>query len=434
MTRFITVIFLSLCLFLSSCRSGQEFACVQNGGFRNVENPYFIGTNLWYGPILASDGEGGDIARLERELDYLKSLGVTNLRVLVGCDGKEGVATRIQPTLQTEAGVYNETLLRGLDRFLVELGKRDMQAVLFLNNSWEWSGGYGMYLEWATGEKALIPAESGYPAYMDWAGSFVSNDEAKELFFNHVRAIVSRTNSITGKAYADDPAIFSWQIGNEPRCFSSDPKVQDAFVDWMWKSAALIKSIDRNHMVSSGSEGKWGCEGSIELFERIHSCPDIDYLNIHIWPYNWSWVREESLDSRLEEAFSNTDEYINEHIEVAGRLGKPIVIEEFGYPRDGFIFTKGSSTAGRDAYYSHIFNRVLESAREGGMVAGCNFWAWGGFAGQAADHINWIPGDDYCGDPAQEQQGLNSVYEGDSTIGVISEANSQLKDIIFPNH
>ena len=202
----------------------------------------------------------------------------------------------------------------------------------------------------------------------------------------------------------------------------------------MWKSAALIKSIDRNHMVSSGSEGKWGCEGSIELFERIHSCPDIDYLNIHIWPYNWSWVREESLDSRLEEAFRNTDEYINEHIEVAGRLGKPIVIEEFGYPRDGFIFTKGSSTAGRDAYYSHIFNRVLESAREGGMVAGCNFWAWGGFAGQAADHINWIPGDDYCGDPAQEQQGLNSVYEGDSTIGVISEANSQLKDIIFPNH
>ena len=78
MTRFITVIFLSLCLFLSSCRSGQEFACVQNGGFRNVENPYFIGTNFWYGPILASDGEGGDLDRLERELDYLKSLRITN--------------------------------------------------------------------------------------------------------------------------------------------------------------------------------------------------------------------------------------------------------------------------------------------------------------------------------------------------------------------
>ena len=68
---------------------------------------HFIGTNFWYGPILASDGEGGDMDRLQRELDYLKSLGVTNLRVLVGCDGQEGVATRIQPTLQTEAGVYN---------------------------------------------------------------------------------------------------------------------------------------------------------------------------------------------------------------------------------------------------------------------------------------------------------------------------------------
>ena len=321
MNRLTTLFFLSICMLLSSCKAGQDFACVQDGRFRNVESPYFIGTNFWYGPILASDGEGGDMDRLQRELDYLKSLGITNLRVLVGCDGQEGVATRIQPTLQTEAGVYNETLLRGLDRFLVELGKRDMQAVLFLNNSWEWSGGYGMYLEWATGEKALIPAEVGYPAYMEWAGSFVSNDKAKDLFYEHVRAIVSRTNSITGKAYADDKAIFSWQIGNEPRCFSSDPKVQDDFVEWMWKSAALIKSIDRNHMVSSGSEGKWGCEGSIELFERIHSCPDIDYLNIHIWPYNWSWVKEDSLDSRLEDAFGNTDQYINEHIEVAERLG-----------------------------------------------------------------------------------------------------------------
>ena len=135
MNRLTTLFFLSICMLLSSCKAGQDFACVQDGRFRNVESPYFIGTNFWYGPILASDGEGGDMDRLQRELDYLKSLGITNLRVLVGCDGQEGVATRIQPTLQTEAGVYNETLLRGLDRFLVELGKRDMQAVLFLNNS-----------------------------------------------------------------------------------------------------------------------------------------------------------------------------------------------------------------------------------------------------------------------------------------------------------
>ena len=51
-----------------------------------------------------------------------------------------------------------------------------------------------------------------------------------------------------------------------------------------------------------------------------------------------------------------------------------------------------------------------------------NFWAWGGFASQNPEHVYWQRGDDYCGDPAQEQQGLNSVYAGDTTIDIIREA------------
>ena len=38
---------------------------------------------------------------------------------------------------------------------LAEMGKRQMHAVLYFNNSWEWSGGYGQYLEWAGEGKAL---------------------------------------------------------------------------------------------------------------------------------------------------------------------------------------------------------------------------------------------------------------------------------------
>ena len=47
---------------------------------------YFVGTNLWYAPILASEGQGGDLPRLCRELDSLKNIGVDNLRILVGAD------------------------------------------------------------------------------------------------------------------------------------------------------------------------------------------------------------------------------------------------------------------------------------------------------------------------------------------------------------
>ena len=405
---------------LTSCVStSPAFVRVENGHFVNTDE-YFAGANLWYGAILASECESGDRQRLVRELDTLKSIGVTNLRVLVGGDGPDGLPCHIFPTLQKEPGVYNEKIFEGLDYLLSEMGKRQMKAVLYLNNSWEWSGGYGMYLEWAGCGKALIPAEAGYLPYTEEMSKFSTCEKSKELFYNHIRTVVSRTNTVTGKPYSEDPAIFAWQICNEPRCFSADPEVRHAFAGWLKTSAALIKSIDPNHMVSTGSEGYYGCEADYGLFEEIHSCPDIDYLTVHIWPYNWSWVTKDRLYDGLPDVISATDEYLDGHLAIAEKYRKPVVIEEFGYPRDGGSFEKTSSVSARDEYYRHILGRLKTSADEGGLLAGINFWAWGGLAAQSPDHTDWREGDDYCGDPAQEPQGLYSVYASDtSTIELI---------------
>ena len=433
--RIFAVLAVASAVLLSSCRqSSPSFVKVEDGVFVCEDYPsHFIGTNFWYGAILGSEGQGGDRARLEAELDTLKALGMTNLRVLVGGDGPDGIPTRVCPTLQKEPGVYNDTIFRGLDYLLAEMAERNMKAVLYINNSWEWSGGYGMYLEWAGAGKSLIPAEVGYKAYCDYVAQFVTNEKAKNLFYDHVRYVVSRTNTVTGKPYKDDPAIFSWQIGNEPRCFRPDSAGQAAFVDFMWTTASLIKSIDPNHMVSSGSEGRHGCEGSLELFEKVHSCPDIDYMNIHIWPYNWSWVREKTLKTNLPIAIKNTDEYIDEHLAIAEKYGKPVVMEEFGFPRDDFQFAQGTPTTSRDRYYMHVFRRIAESAKEKGLFAGLNFWGWGGLASQSQTNIYWQQGDDYCGDPAQEQQGLNSVYACDqSTVRVIRYAASAIEKALGP--
>ena len=433
--RIFAVLAVASAVLLSSCRqSSPSFVKVEDGVFVCEDYPsHFIGTNFWYGAILGSEGQGGDRARLEAELDTLKALGMTNLRVLVGGDGPDGIPTRVCPTLQKEPGVYNDTIFRGLDYLLAEMAERNMKAVLYINNSWEWSGGYGMYLEWAGAGKALIPAEVGYKAYCDYVAQFVTNEKAKNMFYDHVRHVVSRTNTVTGKPYKDDPAIFSWQIGNEPRCFRPDSAGQAAFVDFMWTTASLIKSIDPNHMVSSGSEGRHGCEGSLELFEKVHSCPDIDYMNIHIWPYNWSWVRENTLRTNLPIAIKNTDEYIDEHLAIAEKYGKPVVMEEFGFPRDDFKFAQGTPTTSRDRYYMHVFGRIAESAKEKGLFAGLNFWGWGGLASQSQTNIYWQQGDDYCGDPAQEQQGLNSVYACDqSTLRVIRYAASAIEKALGP--
>lgn len=190
-----------------------------------------------------------------------------------------------------------------------------MLAVLYLNNSWEWSGGYGQYLQWAGYGKAPVPAIDGYAAYMEFVGQFVRSDSAQALFANYVKDVITRTNRYTKVRYIDDPTIMSWQIGNEPRAFLPENKA--SFSKWMRETAALIKSLDANHLVSTGSEGKWGCETDLNLFEEIHADSNVDYMNIHIWPYNWGWAPKDSLTANLEKAKSNTKAYIDEHLAVA---------------------------------------------------------------------------------------------------------------------
>lgn len=387
---------------------------------------YFVGANFWYGAILGSEGEGGNRERLHKELDFLKSIGINNLRVLVGADGENGIKTRVEPSLQVTPGVYNDTILAGLDYFMNELRERDMTAVLYLNNSWEWSGGYSVYLQWSGHGDAVVPAVDGWPAYMEYVKQFPQSDSAKALFANHVNYIVSRTNRYNQIKYVDDPTIMSWQIGNEPRAFSDENK--EPFARWMADVAAQIKSLDPNHMVSSGSEGSWGCEMDMNLFEKIHADPNINYLNIHIWPYNWSWVKADSLTELLPRAKENTKKYIDDHMVIARKYSKPIVLEEFGFPRDGFSFSKEAPTTARDEYYRYVFDLIRQDRESGGLFAGCNFWAWGGFAGQNPDHVFWEKGDDYTGDPAQEQQGLNSVFATDSTIEIIKAENRELQN------
>lgn len=410
-------------LMLASCAPKQtaEYA-------RFTDSTYYVGTNFWYGAILASQGVGGDRERLAAELDSLQAYGINNLRVLVGADGLPGVEAKVEPTLQTAPGVYNDTILDGLDYLLAELGKRHMYAVLFLNNSWEWSGGYSQYLSWAKDMHWPTPQEVGYPTYMASCAEWSRCQEAQELFFNHVRFILGRTNRYTGLPYNQDPAIFSWQIGNEPRAFSME--VADQFAEWIHASAKLIKELDPNHMVSTGSEGLWGCENDSALTARIHAFPEVDYVTCHIWPFNWQWMDPEDKEGTIGDAISKSDDYIRQHLDICRQLGKPLVIEEFGFPRDVATWATDScnmhtTTRYRDLYYASVFDAIVSSAKQGGWLHGCNFWGWGGAA--VPQHQQWQPGDPYTGDPAQEDQGLNSVFLSDTTtLGLVRNTNKKL--------
>ena len=423
------MVLIGMCLLMTACNAtdnGEDFVTARDGQFYCNGEPYrYVGTNFWYGAILGSEGQGGNRERLSAELDSLHALGLDNLRILVGAEGATQKQSLVWPTLQTAPGVYNDTLFAGLDWLLQEMSERKMKAVLYLNNAWEWSGGIAQYLEWAGEGPALDPTRDGYNEYCSYVARFATNTQAQQLFFNHVRTVVSRTNSYNQRRYADDPTIMAWQIANEPRPFRNDSTTMDGFKAWIAQTAAIIKAIDSRHLVSVGSEGLVGCENSIECFEEIHANPDIDYLTIHIWPMNWGWVTHDEVrqdtagtdTALMQRVLTLTDAYVREHLDIASRLGKPLVIEEFGYARDGYRFDLSAPTHARDAYYSHMF--TLPDSFP--TLCGLNFWAWSGLARPTS--IRWQPFHDYCGDPAQEEQGLYSVFLSDtSTINLLRRA------------
>ncbi|NDV77402.1 cellulase family glycosylhydrolase [Dysgonomonas sp. 511] len=427
MTKVLLAVIASLLLFSCKEKPAEEinpFVAQKDGQFFIGATPYyFIGTNFWYGAILGSEGQGGDRERLHKELDFMKANGITNLRILVGADGVAGQAVKVMPTLQQSPGTYNDTIFDGLDYLLAEMDKRDMKAVLFLNNSWEWSGGYGQYLEWAG--KGNVPEKGVYdwPLFVEHVAKYADCEECKKLFFNHVKHVLGRTNRYTNRKYTDDPAIMAWQVGNEPRAFSEERK--PAFAKWVKETTALMRSLDPNHLISIGSEGQWGTEMDMDLFEQMHADPNVDYLTMHVWPKNWSWIDVNNIPGSVATGIEKTNEYMQNHIAVAKKLNKPIVMEEFGFPRDNHKYTLDDPVTARDKYYANVFAQILASHKDKGYLAGCNFWAWGGFGRPA--HEFWQPWDNYVGDPSQEEQGLNSVFDTDSTIKVIKEYADQLK-------
>ncbi|MEO6668313.1 MAG: hypothetical protein ABIN36_02485 [Ferruginibacter sp.] len=380
----------------------------------NEQPVYFIGTNYWYGGFLAlqKDNKKG-IDRLRAELDFLRDNAVTNLRVLAGPEG-EGLVSgveRVGPPLQVSKGIFDNNFLQGLDILLAEMGKRNMNAVIFFSNNWEWSGGFLEYLRWNNQiTDSVFRRKLDWDETRDYVSKFYSCESCKADYLKQVEYIINRTNSITNKKYVDDPTIMSWEIANEPRPMR--PAAVNEYKKWISGVAEYIKSADKNHLVTIGTEGYIGTE-NIAIYEAIHADKNIDYLTIHIWPKNWEWFKGTDIAGGMDSIVNKTINYISLHMEVANKLKKPLVIEEFGLPRDGHSFDLSSTTSFRDKYYQSIFTELQNSKNNSAALGAVNFWSYGGII--TPTHTRWQKGDDYIGDPPMEEQGLNAVFNGDKS-------------------
>lgn len=421
---------------LSDEGTENEFISVEGGEFVLEGSPYnFVGVNFWYGAYLGAGDGIGDIERLRAELDLLKSLGVTNLRIL-GASESSPMRDSVSPAFSDRNGNYNETLLKGLDVLLTELQARDMHAVIYLNNFWEWSGGMATYLSWVNGGVIVDPSdpEFPWPLYPIFTKQFYSNDAAQELFEDYLEAVVTRTNSITGVPYRDDPTIMAWQLANEPRPGNIEVFGQadlPSFQKWIDDTAGLIKSLDPNHLVSTGNEGYMGCAEFDPCFVDAHDGENIDYLTIHIWPFNWGWFDRGNMAGTIDSSLARATAYIEKHNRVAKAMNKPLVIEEFGLPRDAGAIAPGSPTTYRDKFLSLVYDAVETDVSTSGPISGTNVWSWGGYGRAQHEDGVWQDGDkSYTGDPPQEAQGLNSIFdEDDETLLLMRQHADRLLEL-----
>jgi mannan endo-1,4-beta-mannosidase len=438
--HFLKTTALALPLAVSGCAnlfarktSADEFVRVRDGKFELRGKPYFyVGANVWFGCYVCDAALPGGRARFIRELDQLQKLGVNNIRLLAGSETSPLVGA-IPRGITRAPHDYDENLLRGLDFCLAEMARRDMRAILFLSNYWQWSGSFAQYVRWITGENIPDPdkpvmARGDWHAFMQFSAKFYQTPAAVELYREYAARLIRRKNSVNGRIYRDDPAIMTWELANEPRPCADDSTMEKdvpIFCDWVDATARFIREQAPNQLVCTGSEGVWGCLQKPEVFIAAHKTPAIDYVTVHMWLKNWGWLKEPQLGADFETAAGRAREHVEMHNQIAtDTLKKPLVLEEFGLPRDHEKYAPDSPTTARDEYYRRMFEQVAESCRAGRALQAANFWAWGG-EGRATAPEN--SAGKFLGDPPCEPQGLNSVFNTDTgTHAVIAAANQKL--------
>lgn len=382
--------------------------------FRDGKPFVISGFNHWAALPLAREGNAAGWDQLRRDLDALQGLGINVLRILGASEGPDTEPLRIVPSLQPAAGQYDAASVTGLLKLVAELESRKLLAIVMMNNFWHWSGGMTQYLAWAgAGPVPYPPPHPGgsWDRYQRHAATFYSNDKAKALYAALLDHIVPQLKN--------SPAVI-WELANEPRGMNN----LAAFHSWIDETAGHIKTLAPSHLVTTGSEGQTASPSNSGTdVGRDHESVHVDFITFHLWAQNWGWIRADNLERGLPKATELAKKYINDHVARAAKAGKPLLLEEFGFPRDGGSFDPDSPTTVRDRYYGEIYG-LVRSLLGTTPMAGIMPWAWSGDTRPPRPGQLWKPGDPFIGDPPHEEQGWYGIYSKDTTLQIIRDFGS----------
>ena len=239
---------------------------------------------------------------------------------------------------------------RAFDETLASARSRGVRIVATLADHWGACE--------ATGEKTTDWYRSGYRG----------SDGSPMPYRDYVAAVVAR--------YANDPAVLSWQLVNEPeskdasrQCAADGTDVLRAFVADM---TGLIRSIDPNHLISLGTIGSGQCGAQGDEYGRLYADGNLDWCELH--DYNGA-------PAFGGDAWNGMDV----RVEQCSALGLPVVVGEAGVSLEA----AGSVDARAQVFVA----KVSAGAARG--VDGFLAWGWGapppGYGGM--DDFALPPGD-----------------------------------------
>jgi len=302
-----------------------------NGGNFIVEGSVFrfAGSNAYYLP----NYQKLDPSLVDRTLDLFEQTGVRVIRMWGFYDGYDcgySAQDSTENVIQLQPGIYNEKALQDLDKVIAKGKERGIMFIIPFINFWDELGGICQYNTWAG---AQDPSGN-----MDF---FLNSSETQRWYKNYIKMLLNRVNTVTGIAYKDEPAIFSWQIINEGRYRGKNPEI---LRNWYQEIAAYIKSIDSNHLVGTGEEGfdsdtpsrysknqysntyvLRANEGTSYILNT--SISEIDYGNAHWYPPDFGFGYEAS-----ENLLTAQIAWLQDHKNIAQELDKPFLLGEYGFP------------------------------------------------------------------------------------------------------
>ncbi|KAG9018726.1 hypothetical protein FRB90_010194 [Tulasnella sp. 427] len=359
---------LSASFAAASSKTPWNFVTTKGSHFELNGHPfYFAGTNAYWFQFISNISDVSlamDKAKAAG-LDVIRTWGFNEVNVTsiagglpqYGGEGAGPSTIYFQSWVNGTATInYGANGLQRFDKVVKLAEKKGIKLVVALTNNWADYGGMDVYTVNLGGR------------YHD---DFYTNPKIKAAFKKYVKAIVTR--------YASSPAIFSWQLGNEPRCGADGTRnlprsancTTATVTSWADEISTYIKKLDPHHLVSAGVEGffnhanatDWAYSGADGVdFDAITKLKNIDYGTFHCYPDWWS------------KTVDWTTQFIKDHITSQKKINKPVVMEEYGWLLE----------ADREAWLGVTSNitrvqalTAWQNTAVQGRLAGDQFWQLG---------------------------------------------------------